>query len=184
MLSLSINQLTTFRLIISIIKSMVSFFSPMTWYHNWTWTDPIIIIFNFREWETHFSYRSIIIILLTLLEKLWSWKRITTRNITIDFADIFLLTGKKVVKIEISGKQKVTGVKSTRKSAAPSGLECKLDKLRKELASMDGGIFPHSVLSTQQISVLSAQKPTSLDQANLLNINFNLWFWKGCLLVA
>ncbi|KAA0068107.1 mediator of RNA polymerase II transcription subunit 34 isoform X1 [Cucumis melo var. makuwa] len=85
-----------------------------------------------------------------------------------------VLQGKKVVKIEISGKQKVTGVKSTRKSAAPSGLECKLDKLRKELASMDGGIFPHSVLSTQQISVLSAQKPTSLDQANLLNINFNL----------
>ncbi|XP_008460413.2 ATP-dependent DNA helicase Q-like 2 isoform X1 [Cucumis melo] len=75
-----------------------------------------------------------------------------------------VLQGKKVVKIEISGKQKVTGVKSTRKSAAPSGLECKLDKLRKELASMDGGIFPHSVLSTQQISVLSAQKPTSLDQ--------------------
>lgn len=98
--------------------------------------------------------------------------RITTRNIIIDFADIFLLTGKKVVKIEISGKQKVTGVKSKRKSVAPSGLECKLDKLRKELASIDGGIFPHSVLSTQQIVVLSAQKPTSLDQANLLNINF------------
>ncbi|KGN58393.1 mediator of RNA polymerase II transcription subunit 34 isoform X1 [Cucumis sativus] len=75
-----------------------------------------------------------------------------------------VLQGKKVVKIEISGKQKVTGVKSKRKSVAPSGLECKLDKLRKELASIDGGIFPHSVLSTQQIVVLSAQKPTSLDQ--------------------
>ncbi|XP_023511412.1 mediator of RNA polymerase II transcription subunit 34 isoform X1 [Cucurbita pepo subsp. pepo] len=75
-----------------------------------------------------------------------------------------VLQGKKVVKLEISGKQKITGVKSRRKSVASSGLEYKLDELRKELASIDGDIFPHSVLSTQQIGVLSAQKPTSLDQ--------------------
>lgn len=68
------------------------------------------------------------------------------------------------MKLEISSKQKVTGVKSRRKSVASSGLEYKLDELRKELASVDGGIFPHSVLSTQQIGILSAEKPTSLDQ--------------------
>ena len=76
------------------------------------------------------------------------------------------------MKLEISGKQKITGVKSRRKSVASSGLEYKLDELRKELASIDGDIFPHSVLSTQQIGVLSAQKPTSLDQASFLNVNF------------
>lgn len=77
------------------------------------------------------------------------------------------------MKLEISSKQKVTGVKSRRKSVASSGLEYKLDELRKELASVDGGIFPHSVLSTQQIGILSAEKPTSLDQASLLNIILN-----------
>lgn len=71
------------------------------------------------------------------------------------------------MKLEISGKQKVAGVKSRRKSVASSGLEYKLDELRKELASVDGGIFPHSVLSTQQINVLSAQTPTSLDHVSL-----------------
>ncbi|XP_022158054.1 mediator of RNA polymerase II transcription subunit 34 isoform X3 [Momordica charantia] len=75
-----------------------------------------------------------------------------------------VLQGKKAVKLEISSKQKVTGVKSRRKGIASSGLEYKLDELRKELASAGGGIFPHSVLSTQQIGVLSDQKPTSLDE--------------------
>ncbi|CAH1416155.1 unnamed protein product [Lactuca virosa] len=39
-----------------------------------------------------------------------------------------------------------------------------LDNLRKELASMDGGIFTHSILSTQQIGMLCSQKPETTEQ--------------------
>lgn len=49
------------------------------------------------------------------------------------------------------------------------GLEIKLDELRKELAASDGGIFPHSVLSTQQINMLSAQVPKSMEQVPYLH---------------
>lgn len=72
--------------------------------------------------------------------------------------------GKRIVKLEISTKVKTkTGnMKSSKRSLTSSGLELKLDELRKELSSTHGGIFPHSVLSTQQISILSAQKPTSI----------------------
>ncbi|XP_034709082.1 ATP-dependent DNA helicase Q-like 2 isoform X2 [Vitis riparia] len=74
--------------------------------------------------------------------------------------------GKRIVKLEISTKVKTkTGnMKSSKRSLTSSGLELKLDELRKELASTHGGIFPHSVLSTQQISILSAQKPTSIQE--------------------
>jgi len=46
-----------------------------------------------------------------------------------------------------------------------SDLEAKLDELRRELSSSssNGGIsvFPHAVLSSEQISLLSCQKPTT-----------------------
>jgi ATP-dependent DNA helicase Q1 len=45
-----------------------------------------------------------------------------------------------------------------------SGLEKKLDELRTDISSQHGGIFPHSVLSFQHISMLSSKKPTSLDK--------------------
>lgn len=77
-----------------------------------------------------------------------------------------VLHGKRIVKLEISTKVKTkTGnMKSSKRSLTSSGLELKLDELRKELSSTHGGIFPHSVLSTQQISILSAQKPTSIQE--------------------
>ncbi|KAA8528189.1 hypothetical protein F0562_035560 [Nyssa sinensis] len=77
-----------------------------------------------------------------------------------------VLQGKKIVKLEISSRQKSKAgiMKSTKRSTTSSGLELKLDELRKELSSIHGGIFPHSVLSTQQISMLSAQKPKSMEQ--------------------
>ncbi|XP_042036226.1 ATP-dependent DNA helicase Q-like 2 isoform X1 [Salvia splendens] len=76
-----------------------------------------------------------------------------------------VLHGKKAVKLEVRSGQKssLTNLKSNKRSRS-SGLEFKLDELRKELASLDGGIFPHSVLSTQQISVLSEKKPESMEE--------------------
>ncbi|XP_028795867.1 mediator of RNA polymerase II transcription subunit 34 isoform X1 [Neltuma alba] len=76
-----------------------------------------------------------------------------------------ILLGKKTVKIEIPNDQRTkAGVRSVKRSLGSSGLEVKLDELRKELSSIHGGILPHSVLSTQQISLISSQKPNSLEQ--------------------
>ncbi|KAL6549739.1 Werner syndrome ATP-dependent helicase [Orobanche minor] len=76
-----------------------------------------------------------------------------------------VLHGKKIVKLEVQSGQKNSSTNpKTHKRGKSSALEYKLDELRKELASHDGGIFPHSVLSTQQISMLSAEKPKSMDE--------------------
>ncbi|KAM3686550.1 hypothetical protein ACB098_10G010400 [Castanea mollissima] len=76
-----------------------------------------------------------------------------------------VLHGKKNVKLEISsGEKNTASLKSAKRSLSSSVLEFKLDELRKEVSSIHGKIFPHSVLSTQQISVISAQKPNSLEQ--------------------
>lgn len=111
---------------------------------------------------------------------------------------IFSHLGKCSVKLEISSRQnKVAGMKSVKRSCASSGLELKLDELRKELSSVHGGIFPHSVLSTQQINMISAQKPNSMELVRFVNITlpFNIFLailhqrvklvgacsWYGCL---
>ncbi|XP_042484472.1 ATP-dependent DNA helicase Q-like 2 [Macadamia integrifolia] len=77
-----------------------------------------------------------------------------------------ILQGKKKIMLDISGAQrsKTSTTKSAKCSLSSSGLEVKLDDLRKELSSVHGGIFPHAVLSTQQISMLSAQRPTAIEQ--------------------
>ncbi|GFP81573.1 mediator of RNA polymerase ii transcription subunit 34 [Phtheirospermum japonicum] len=76
-----------------------------------------------------------------------------------------VLYGKKIVKLEVQSGEKGSSTNSkTHKRSKSSALEYKLDELRKELASHDGGIFPHSVLSTQQISTLSATKPKSMEK--------------------
>lgn len=77
-----------------------------------------------------------------------------------------VLQGKKIVKLEISSKQKNKGdnMKSAKHSLAFSGLELKLDELREKLSSGHGGIFPHSVLSSQQMSMISSQKPSSAEE--------------------
>ena len=80
-----------------------------------------------------------------------------------------MIIGKRVIKQEIcvnrqggnnSGKGKEAGAKCSRMS----GLEKKLDELRTEVSSGHGGIFPHSVLSLQHISMLSTQRPTTLEE--------------------
>ncbi|XP_058777572.1 ATP-dependent DNA helicase Q-like 2 [Vicia villosa] len=75
-----------------------------------------------------------------------------------------VLQGKKTVKLEVSTEQKTKASERLKRSLGSSGLELKLDELRKELSSIHGGILPHSVLSTQQISLLCSQKPNSLEQ--------------------
>ncbi|KAI3690290.1 hypothetical protein L2E82_48270 [Cichorium intybus] len=76
-----------------------------------------------------------------------------------------VLHGKKSITLEVtSGQRNNSGIANSSKRKRHSGLESKLDNLRKELASMDGGIFPHSILSTQQISMLCSQKPESTQQ--------------------
>lgn len=84
------------------------------------------------------------------------------------------LAGNKIVKVEVECGQKNSLTNSkTHKRGKSSELEYKLDELRKELASLDGGIFPHSILSTQQISMLSAEKPKSMEEVQSL-ISYHL----------
>ncbi|XP_004512366.1 ATP-dependent DNA helicase Q-like 2 [Cicer arietinum] len=75
-----------------------------------------------------------------------------------------ILQGKKTVKLEVSTEKKTKASVRLKRCLGSSGLELKLDELRKELSSIHGGILPHSVLSTQQISLLCSQKPNSLEQ--------------------
>lgn len=87
------------------------------------------------------------------------------------------LAGKKTIKLEVRSRQNSSSsnLKSNKRSRS-SGLEFKLDELRKELAFLDGGIFPHSVLSTQQISMLSDKKPKSMEEVHFPNYNVSLYF--------
>lgn len=76
-------------------------------------------------------------------------------------------TGKKNIILEVtSGQRSSTDIKKSSKRSRQSGLEIKLDNLRKELSSMHGGIFPHSILSSQQITMLCSQKPETTEQVN------------------
>ncbi|OMO81086.1 hypothetical protein CCACVL1_12611 [Corchorus capsularis] len=89
----------------------------------------------------------------------------TNAYITVGSSANQVLQGRKVVKLEVDGRSKVKGgyTKSIKHGVA-SNLEFKLDELRKELASHDGGIFPHSVLSGQNIKLISAKKPSSTQE--------------------
>lgn len=71
-----------------------------------------------------------------------------------------LLQGRKTIKMETSSRQ----TKKLKRSISFSGLELKLDELRKEISAADGSILPHTVLSTQQIGSISSQKPVSLQE--------------------
>ncbi|KAI0488427.1 hypothetical protein KFK09_028258 [Dendrobium nobile] len=78
--------------------------------------------------------------------------------------------GKRIVKLEICMAQKQNHNRNNRvsKRGRSSLLEFKLDELRKEISSSEGGIFPHAVLSTQQIALLSTKKPTSIPELEKL----------------
>ncbi|XP_031482944.1 ATP-dependent DNA helicase Q-like 2 isoform X2 [Nymphaea colorata] len=75
------------------------------------------------------------------------------------------LHGEKAVKLAIcTVDRNNSSTTSVAKQSVVDGLELALDKLRRDLASSHGGIFPHAVLSMQHISTLSAHKPTSFKQ--------------------
>ncbi|XP_071917310.1 ATP-dependent DNA helicase Q-like 2 isoform X6 [Coffea arabica] len=94
----------------------------------------------------------------------------TNAYVTIGPLSKYVLHGKKIIKLEVSsglvssGQKGSSSILKQSKRTKSGDLEFKLDKLRKELASINGGIFPHSVLSTQQISMLSVQQPKSVEQ--------------------
>ncbi|KAG0498714.1 hypothetical protein HPP92_003405 [Vanilla planifolia] len=76
------------------------------------------------------------------------------------------LEGKRTFKLEICVGQKQKDeerLKVTKRSRS-STLETQLDELRMEIACSHGGIFPHAVLSTQHLGLLSTQKPTSIEE--------------------
>ncbi|PKA45982.1 Mediator of RNA polymerase II transcription subunit 34 [Apostasia shenzhenica] len=80
------------------------------------------------------------------------------------------LDGKRIVKLDIRSGQshiKDEKLKSSKRSRSAL-LEGRLDELRKDISSNHGGIFPHAVLSSQQIGALSIQKPTSVAQLGKL----------------
>lgn len=80
-----------------------------------------------------------------------------------------LLQGQKVVKLEMIQGPKVDS-QTVKKGAfldnknMNSGLALALDELRKELSQRHGGIFPHAVLSSQHITTLCSQRPTSMEE--------------------
>lgn len=84
-------------------------------------------------------------------------------QISVDLLEpAYIITpGKMKIKLEIMKKRKpgVCGKKSTKRSFMESSLEFELDKLRQQLSSAHGGIFPHSILTTQQINAICAKRP-------------------------
>lgn len=84
-------------------------------------------------------------------------------------AFVCLIAGKRLVKLEIcmTHKQNDNGNQKASKRGLSSVLELRLDVLRKMIATSESGIFPHAVLSTQQIVLLSTQKPTSMPEVLL-----------------
>ncbi|XP_062197489.1 ATP-dependent DNA helicase Q-like 2 isoform X2 [Phragmites australis] len=73
------------------------------------------------------------------------------------------MQGNRLVKLDVAVPSQDRGGRSKgTKLVRMSNLEAELDELRRELSSSNGGIFPHAVLSAQQISLLSCQKPTTV----------------------
>lgn len=88
---------------------------------------------------------------------------------------MFTGTGQKRVKLEIvqgvqsaKKKSKATTAAISEDELVHTGLGLVLDELRHTLAAVHGGIFPHSVLSSQHISLLSSQKPLTMDEVLLI----------------
>lgn len=79
------------------------------------------------------------------------------------------LQGNRQVKLTsaIQSQDSDGRVKSTKRNQM-SSLEAKLDDLRRTISSANGGIFPHAVLSTQQISLLNIHKPTTIAELEKL----------------
>lgn len=65
-------------------------------------------------------------------------------------------------------KSKATTAAINEDELVRTGLGLVLDDLRQTLAADHGGIFPHSVLSSQHIALLSSQKPLTMEEVLLI----------------
>jgi ATP-dependent DNA helicase Q1 len=72
-------------------------------------------------------------------------------------------------------KSKATTAAIREDELVHTGLGLVLDELRQTLAAVHGGIFPHSVLSSQHISLLSSQKPLTMEEVLLIFLLEHLW---------
>ncbi|KAG0625747.1 hypothetical protein M758_2G078000 [Ceratodon purpureus] len=61
-------------------------------------------------------------------------------------------------------QSKATTASKSKDEMVHTGLGSVLDDLRQTLAAVHGGIFPHSVLSSQHISLLSSQQPLTMEE--------------------
>ncbi|CAA7395540.1 unnamed protein product [Spirodela intermedia] len=87
-----------------------------------------------------------------------------------------VLQGSRAVSLEMPGDRAGGSIRtrSSQPSSFAPGLETKLDELRRVISSSSssssaqGEIFPHAVLSAQQIRAISTQKPTSSEELEKL----------------
>ena len=88
-----------------------------------------------------------------------------------------MLTGTVQRRVQLETVQGVQSAKKQSKAPTSSkskdemvhtGLGSVLDELRQTLAAVHGGIFPHSVLSSQHISLLSSQQPLTMEAVLLI----------------
>ncbi|XP_037430029.1 ATP-dependent DNA helicase Q-like 2 isoform X2 [Triticum dicoccoides] len=79
------------------------------------------------------------------------------------------LQGNRPVKLTSASHSQDSGdrFKSAKRNQM-SNLEAKLDDLRRTISSRNGGIFPHAVLSTEQISLLNCHTPTTIAELEKL----------------
>ncbi|VAI04437.1 unnamed protein product [Triticum turgidum subsp. durum] len=79
------------------------------------------------------------------------------------------LQGNRPVKLTSASHSQDSGdrFKSAKRNQM-SNLEAKLDDMRRTISSRNGGIFPHAVLSTEQISLLNCHTPTTIAELEKL----------------
>ncbi|KAJ7554994.1 hypothetical protein O6H91_05G018600 [Diphasiastrum complanatum] len=94
----------------------------------------------------------------------------TNAYVTIGARHKSLILGQQKVILEVHGSTKVmkhapsTVHGPVDESILQSEMAHMLDRLRQELASAHGGIFPYSILSSQHIGLLCLKKPHNLTQ--------------------
>lgn len=81
-------------------------------------------------------------------------------------ATVFILTGKRKVKLEVKHEKQALGIHvgNGLQAILDSNMAKELDSLRELLAQKHNEVFPYTILSSQQIAQLCVQKPNSFSQ--------------------
>ncbi|KAL3687443.1 hypothetical protein R1sor_013752 [Riccia sorocarpa] len=89
----------------------------------------------------------------------------TNAYVAVGAASRSLVQGKRKILLEVvqGVKTKKVGGTANGDVKLQSGMAAMLDALRQQLASSDGSIFPHSVLSSQHIKTLCSRRPETLE---------------------